>query len=130
MAAHVEIRASTSNQEPLGDVNGLKVQGSVGGPNYESVLASASAQVLGDTGAVGDFVDGLLIVPATTSPGAVSLADGDGVAMTVFTGGAGSVVALVPFFVPIGARAIATTTPGWKVTTGANVSVIAVGRFT
>jgi hypothetical protein len=106
------------------------VKTAASGPDYEAVAASQSAQILGATGAVGDVLDGLLIVPATTSPGVVTLADGDGVAMTVFAGGAGSVIALVPFFVPIGAKCIAETTPGWKVTTGSNVSVIAVGNFT
>lgn len=94
---------------------------------WETVAASASDQSLGATGATGDYLTGLLIIPATTSPGAVSIKDGAGSAITVFTGGASSVTNLVPFFVPIEAKSLAGA---WKVTTGANVSVFATGNFT
>lgn len=94
---------------------------------YETVAASQTDQTLGATGAIGDYLAGLLIIPATTSPGAVSIKDGAGSAITIFTGGASSVTNLVPFFVPLGAKA---TGAGWKVTTGANVSAIGVGDFT
>ena len=94
---------------------------------YETVAASQTDQTLGSTGAAGDILAGLLIVPATTSPGAVSIKDGSGTGITVFTGGATSVSNLAPFFVPIGA---ASASGAWKITTGANVSVLAVGDFT
>jgi len=97
------------------------------GDEYETVAASATDQVLGATGATGDYLSGLLVIPATTSPGAVSIKDGSGSAITVFTGGATSVSNLVPFFVPLG---IKSASGAWKVTTGANVSVIGVGDFT
>ena len=108
--------------------NGLVVQSSAS--EYESVAASQTDQILGATGAVGDLVDSLLIIPATTSPGNVQIKDGNGTAITVFTGGASSVSSLVPFSVPLGLKAVNATTPGWKVTTGANVSVIGIGNFT
>lgn len=97
------------------------------GTNYETVAASATDQALGATGAAGDLLTGLVIVPATTSPGAVSIKDGAGVAITIFTGGATSVADLKPFFVPVGAK---STGGAWKVTTGLNVSAIATGKFT
>jgi hypothetical protein len=97
---------------------------------YEPVLASQSAQVLGATGAVGDHLAGVLIVPETTTPGIVSVTDGNGTAFTVFPGGASSISNLVPFFVPLGIKAVNATTPGWKVTTGANVHCMGVGTFT
>lgn len=93
---------------------------------YETVAASQTAQALGATGAIGDYLAGLLIVPATTSPGAVSIKDGSGSDITVFTGGASSVSNLVPFFVPLG---IKSTGGAWKVTTGTNVSAIGCGNF-
>lgn len=93
---------------------------------YETVAASQTAQALGAAGAAGDYLAGLLIVPATTSPGAVSVTDGGGSAITLFTGGASSVSNLVPFFVPLGVR---SNGGAWQVTTGANVSVVAVGDF-
>lgn len=94
---------------------------------YEPVAASQTDQVIGASGAAGDYLHSLLIVPATTSPGAVSIKDGSGSAITVFTGGASSLSNLVPFMVPL----MAVSKDGaWSVTTGANVSCLAVGRFT
>jgi hypothetical protein len=93
---------------------------------YETVAASQTAQALGATGAAGDFIGGLLIIPATTSPGNVLLLD-NATSMTVFAGGATSVSNLVPFFVPLG---MISVSGAWKVTTGANVSVIGIGNFT
>ncbi|MCP3730451.1 hypothetical protein M9978_08415 [Sphingomonas sp. MG17] len=96
------------------------------GDDYETVAASQANQVLGATGASGDLLAALTIVPATTSPGAVSIKDGDGAAITLFAGGADSVGSLIPFAVALG---IKSTGGAWKVTTGANVSVIAAGEF-
>ena len=97
------------------------------GLEYETVAAGQTDQVLGATGAAGDTLAGLLVVPATTSPGAITIKDGAGSAITVFTGGTSSVSNLVPFMIPIGAK---STAGAWKVTTGANVSVLAIGDFT
>ena len=95
---------------------------------YETVAASQTDQVLGGgSGAAGDYLDGVLIIPATTSPGAVQIQDGSGTEITIFTGGAGSVSNLVPFRVPVGACSRAGA---WSITTGTNVSAIGVGMFT
>lgn len=96
------------------------------GSQYETIAASQTAQVIGPTGAVGDYIAGLLVIPATTSPGNVLLLD-NATSITVFTGGASSVLTLHPFFIPLG---LFSVSGAWKVTTGANVSVIAVGNFT
>lgn len=96
------------------------------GTEYETVAASQTTQSLGATGATGDLLTGVLIIPATTSPGAVAIKDGAGTAITVFVGGANSVSTLHPFFVPLGIRSGAGA---WQVTTGANVSAIGVGNF-
>lgn len=93
---------------------------------YETVAASQTDQELGDDGRTGDYLAGVLVVPGTTSPGEVAIQDGAGSAITIFTGGATSVSNLVPFFVPIGA---VSTAGAWSVTTGANVTAIAVGAF-
>jgi hypothetical protein len=100
--------------------------GQVEGSNYETVAAAATDQVMGGSGAAGDFLAEVLIIPATTSPGAVSIKDGGGSAVTIFTGGSSSVSNLVPFSVPLGI----TCATAWKITTGTNVSAIAVGKFT
>jgi hypothetical protein len=99
----------------------------ISGTSYKAVAASQTAVVLGATGATGDILNGLLITPLTTSPGAVSVQDGSGSAITVFTGGSSSVSSLVPFSAFLGAK---STSGAWKVTTGANVSVVGVGSFT
>jgi len=97
----------------------------IGSTKYETVAASQTGQVLGTTGAVGNHLIGLLVIPATTSPGTIAILD-HLTSITVFTGGASSVSNLVPFFIPIQAMSV---NGAWKVTTGANVSVLAVGRF-
>lgn len=94
--------------------------------DYETVAASQTAQTLGPTGATGDYVSGILVTPATTSPGNVILLDG-ATSITVFVGGATSVSNLVPFFIPLGMISVAGA---WKITTGASVSCIGIGNFT
>lgn len=93
---------------------------------YETVAASQVAQVLGASGRSGDYIAAILVVPATTSPGAISILD-NATSITVFTGGTASVSNLVPFVIPLGVKSVSGP---WKVTTGANVSCIAIGRFT
>lgn len=94
--------------------------------NYETVAASQTDQVMGAGGAAGDYLAHIFIVPATTGPGAVSIKDGAGSAITIYAGG--TVGADVrPWDTPIYAI---STSGAWKVTTGANVSVIAFGSFT
>lgn len=93
---------------------------------YETVAASQTAQILGATGATGDYISSILVVPGTTSPGNVLLLD-NAISITVFTGGATSVSNLVPFSIPLGMRSVSGA---WKITTGANVSCIAIGNFT
>lgn len=97
-------------------------------PSYELVAASQTDQILGASGAVGDVLDELTVVPATTAAGTITIKDGNGSAITVFV--TGTLSDLKPFTIPIGLKCAAATTPGWKVTTGANVSVIAKGKFT
>lgn len=93
---------------------------------YETVAASQTAQVIGSIGAAGNIIEGILIIPATTSPGAVAIKDGADTAITIFAGGATSTVDLKPFYIQIGA---CSRSGAWQVTTGANVSVIAFGKF-
>jgi hypothetical protein len=93
---------------------------------YETVVASATDQVIGATGATGDRLAGILINPATTSPGNVIIKDGSTTIYT-FAGGASSVSNLATIPVPLGIKSVSGA---WKITTGANVSVIAIGDFT
>ena len=91
--------------------------------SYETVAASQTAQVLGLNGAQGDFIERLIIVPATTTPGLVTLLDGTTSIPIMVTGGT---TTLVPIVVEINAH---SQTGPWKITTGASVSVIAIGDF-
>lgn len=96
--------------------------------DYETVAAGQTDQVLGATGAAGDYLEGVLIVPALVACGAVSIKDGGGSAITIFVGGGTTALAdATPFFVPIKAL---STSGAWKITTGASVSAIGVGSFT
>ena len=92
---------------------------------YETVAASQTGQVIGVTGGKGDWISGILVIPATTSPGAIALLDG-ATSITVFTGGATSVSNLVPFFIPLGMKSV---NGPWSVTTGASVSAVVMGNF-
>jgi hypothetical protein len=99
--------------------------------NYKTVAASQTTQLLGASGAVDDYLAGVLIVPATTSPGNVLIRDAAGGSdITIFTGGATSVGDLRPFMVPLGIMCLTVSSPGWRLTTGANVSAVAIGKFT
>jgi hypothetical protein len=98
----------------------------IGAGDYEPVAASQTDQMCGGAGAVGDWLAGVLIIPTTTSPGAVSIEDGS-TNTVIFDGGASSVSNLVPFYVPCGFTSV---NGGWEITTGANVRAIAGGNFT
>lgn len=98
---------------------------SIQAAGYETVAASQTGQVLGGSGAKGDYISHILVIPATTSPGVVTLLD-KATSIPVFVGGASSVPSLIPFTIPIGANSAAGP---WSITTGANVSCIAFGRF-
>jgi hypothetical protein len=106
--------------------DGTAIDANLGGLGYETVAASQTDQVMGASGATGDYLDSLLVVPATTSPGAISIKDGAGSAITVFTGGASSVATLHPFSIQLQLKSAAGA---WKVTTGSNVSAVACGTF-
>lgn len=94
---------------------------------YETVAAGQTAQVIGTTtGGVGDYIAGLLVIPAVVACGAVTLLDG-ATSIPVFVGGGTTALpSCIPFFIPLGMKSVSGA---WKVTTGANVSVIAIGNF-
>jgi len=94
---------------------------------YETVGPNVGTpQVLGGTGAIGDYLEGVLVMPETTSPGGVALVD-NVTTITLFTGGTNSLFDLKPFYIPLG---IVSASGPWKLSTGANVRCIGIGRFT
>jgi hypothetical protein len=84
---------------------------------YHIVDASATAEALGTTGAVGDFLHAV-IVKANT--GTITLYDG----ATEFL--------VIPAAVDVGTRYLinATATTAWKITTPASTEAIGIGNFT
>lgn len=94
---------------------------------YETVAAGQTAQVLGTNGATGDFIAGILITPATAAGGVVTLLDGSTSIPIYAGGGTTALPSLAPIYVPLN---IFSVSGPWKITTGANISCIAMGSFT
>lgn len=91
---------------------------------YETVAASQTDQVLGATGAIGDYLDRIVIFVATAATGAVTIKDG---ATTIgsFANSPGGGIG--PYVLQLGIRAVGA---GFSITTGAGSSVLAIGDFT
>ncbi|MFZ9649735.1 MAG: hypothetical protein ACO29C_06565 [Fluviibacter sp.] len=92
---------------------------------YEHVAASQTAQVLGGTGAKGDYIQRLVCTITSATTGNVVLVDGSGTGVLTHT--------LVPANNGIGVVNLelnAISQDGaWKITTGAGVEVMAIGIF-
>jgi hypothetical protein len=118
----------------LHDAHGFVVDAEVGIAGFTTgkwqqiaaAVSTPAALVGAGAGAEGDTVVGLLVIPTTTSPGAVTLYD-DTHTVVVFAGGSNSLTCLVPFFIPLGLKSEGS---GWYVSTGAGLSVVATGDFT
>jgi hypothetical protein len=94
---------------------------------YETVAASATAQALGATGATGDYLAGVLVFPAIAGCGVVTILD-NAITIGTFPGGGTTALAdLKPFLIPVG---LFSVSGAWKITTGASVSAVGIGRFT
>jgi hypothetical protein len=96
------------------------------GGKYEAVAASQTDQVLGATGAVGDYLKKLIVTVATSATGTCSIKDGNGSALPITAAN----TPIGVYEVNLEMIAANPTTPGWKVTTGAGATVVAVGDFT
>lgn len=97
----------------------------VGAGEYETVAKSQTAQALGATGATGDVIRRVVIIPETVSPGVVTLLD-NAISIELWLGGTVG-ADLKPFVVDLG---MVSVSGAWKITTGDNVHVIAIGDFT
>lgn len=88
---------------------------------YETVAASQTAQVLGGTGAVGDYLHRIVVNVGTAATSTVSIIDDT------------TSIAVVSANTPIGVYSLElnmrSNNGPWKVTTGAGASVVAVGIF-
>jgi len=89
---------------------------------YETVAVSQTAQVLGGTGAIGDYVHRLIINVITVASAGVTLIDGS---TSIVISTAASAV-LGPISLELNMR---SATGPWKITTGSGATVVAVGIF-
>ncbi|MES2295223.1 MAG: hypothetical protein V4527_18145 [Pseudomonadota bacterium] len=93
------------------------------GLEYEIVTASQTGQVMGATGATGDFLSHVIFYPATTGAGTSYVLDN---AVEVAKITAGTLADLRPITIPINAFSVSGA---WKITTGANMTATAFGDF-
>jgi hypothetical protein len=93
------------------------------GYQYETVAASQTTQMLGASGAAGDYLHRLIVTVNTAATSTVTLTDGV-TAIPIVPALIGSGVGVVDIELNM-----ASLTSGWKVTTGAGVTVVAVGLF-
>jgi hypothetical protein len=89
---------------------------------YETVAASQTAQVLGDTGAKGDILKNLIITVTATATSTVTLLDNS------------TAYVLTAATTPVGVYMLTldaqSVSGAWKITTGAGATVFATGQFT
>lgn len=93
--------------------------------DYETVAASQTDQVLGATGAAGDFLHRIVIVVATAATAATSIKDGAGSAISLIPNSPGGGVGVYDIELNM-----VSASGAWSVTTGAGASAICIGRFT
>jgi hypothetical protein len=91
---------------------------------YETVAAGQTDQALGANGALGDYIERLVITVGTAATAAVSIKDGAGSAIPIMPNSPGGGVGV--YVVDIGA---CSADGAWSVTTGAGSTVVAVGMF-
>ncbi len=94
--------------------------------SYELVTAGQTDQVLGNVGAVGDYLERLICTVSAAATSVVDLQDGSGTAFPILAAN----TPIGVYVVELRMRARDPTTPGWKVTTGAGVTAIGIGQFT
>ena len=99
--------------------------------NATQYVAIAASATTAPVGGVGCYLESITVIPATSAAGVVNLFDVGTTAImaipTIAGTGTGTVLPQ-PYTVQLGIRATNAST-GFKITTGANVSVLAVGRF-
>ena len=87
------------------------------------MCSSDLAQVLGGAGKAGDYLHRLVVTVNTAATSTVTLTDGV-TAIPIVPANVGSGVGVLNIELNM-----ASLTTGWKVTTGAGVTVVAVGQF-
>lgn len=123
--ANTNGQATMANSAPVAIAsNQSAIPVKAGQGEYEAVAASATNQVCGPSGATGDYLSHVIVIPATTTPGAVTIKDNTTAVISIPTG---TLPSIIPYVVYVGAYSTSGT---WNITTGTNVSCFAVGDFT
>lgn len=123
-AERVSTVPAGSSGAPSSPTNPVPVDAYAPGAGYETVAASATAQALGATGAIGDYLDHVLILVATAATGTVTIKDG-ATTVAVFPNSPGGGIGA--YDLPIHARSVVGA---WTITTGAGASAVGFGKFT
>lgn len=90
---------------------------------YEHVPASQTGQVLGGTGAIGDYLHRLVCTVSTVATSQVQLRDGSGFTHTILPNNVPSVGV---YNIEINA---ASKLGAWNINTGAGVELLGIGVF-
>lgn len=90
---------------------------------YETIAASQTGQVLGGTGAKGDYLERLLVQSITPATASVTLIDGS-TSIVLLTGAAALSTGNITLTI-----GCASASGAWSVTTGAGCTVLAIGIF-
>ncbi len=91
------------------------------GTTYETVAASQTAQVLGQSGAVGDTIIRLIVTVNTAASSTVTILD-NAISIPIMP----ATTAVGVYSIPLNMQSVSGA---WKVTTGAGATVVAVGNF-
>jgi hypothetical protein len=93
---------------------------------YVTAAVSATTTLQSSAGAVGDYLDHVVVFPSATNAGTVAIVD-NATTLVTWPGGSGTaLLSLLPFTIFVGA---VSRSGAWKLTLGTNVTAIAVGRF-
>jgi hypothetical protein len=94
---------------------------------YEATdyVAVAAGQTTVAVGGLRSYIESITVIRASSTPQAVTLADGSTNILVTAVGAGGDTK---PYSIPLGIRATSLST-GFKITTGASVAVVVVGKF-
>jgi hypothetical protein len=93
---------------------------------YVTAAVSATTTLQSSTGATGDYLDHVVVFPSATNAGTLAVID-NATTLVTWPGGSGTaLLSLLPFTIYVGA---VSRSGAWKLTLGAGVTALAVGRF-
>lgn len=91
------------------------------GQTTQNIRAAAGNTPAVSIAASGDYLESIIIIPATATPGVVTVFDGTTAIFSI-----PALTSIAPVRIEVRAY---SKTGSWNITTGASVSVVAVGQF-